>query len=465
MSERPGLRWARAGGALLLFLLVPLASAAPASVTMAQEDAVWNGAFVVVADGAGPVDLWLPATARVHAVLVDGAPAPWRAAGADRIRVDATAAGARVEVSFDVADQRPTLVRVVAPPGVDRLDVELRPSGGWTVQSRDAAFARGEDGVYRASVPVAPGDAIAVQVVAEGRVDEIPLLATIGGFALLGFLGVLAWHRARPPLAGRAPTRFVDHLVELQARLVPPVVLFGLLNVVYFTIGLRVVHVGGYPLVAPTWGADATIAARAFDAVAERLVPAGVQLVVLRPADAVVAQVGMCLFLAFVTVLPILTYEIAAFVGPGLEARERRVALQSLPLVTALFLAGALLGFLVMAPFMLRTLYEYAPTLGAAPLLSVGDLVGFSLLVMLTLGLAFELPVAMFALARLGVVRAATFGRYVRHAIVAMVLLAGIVTPDPSVISQLLLAGPLVGLYLAGIGAAAVAERRSKSSA
>ena len=449
---------------LALVLLAPLAAGAPATVHLEAAGDAWNGESLVEVAGPAEVRVWVPPNARIHAVLArlpEGSePAPWSAASRDALLVELPANATGALVRFDVPPRAPYLVQVRVPEGVDRLFLDVRAPEGAVAESPDAALSSG-----RASLAVAPGDVVAVRIVDEGRIGELPLLATIGGLALVVLVATLVWHRLRPPLGGRAPERFLDHLSELQARLLPPAVLFALLNLFYFASGLRAVEIGGVPFLAPTWGAEASVAARAFDALAERLVPPDVTLVVLRPADAVLAQVGMCLFLAFVTVLPLLVYEIGAFIGPGLEEREQRVALRVLPLVTGLFLAGALLAYLVMAPLMIRTLYAYAPGIGAAPLLAAGDLVGFALLVILTLGIAFELPVVMYVLARLGVVRAATFRRYVRHAILLIVVAAGLITPDPSVVSQLLLAVPVVALYLVGIGAATFGEQAARARA
>ncbi|HVM45291.1 MAG TPA: twin-arginine translocase subunit TatC, partial [Candidatus Thermoplasmatota archaeon] len=313
---------------LTLVLAAPGAGAASALVTLEASGGVWNGESRVELEPtpeARSVVVWVPRDARIHAVLSSGegdAPTFWRAAGPDALVVTAAPGADAVSVRFDVPDRRPYLVRFVAPPGVDEVTLRVRAPEGAVAESPDVAFADG-----RAIARVAPGDSIAVRIVEAGRVGELPLLATVGALALAVLLGTLVWHRVRPPLGGREPQRFLDHLSELQARLLPPAALFALLNLFYFTSGLRAT--GAFPYVLPTWGVDASISARAFDAVAERLVPPDVTLVVLRPADAVLAQVGMCLFLALATVLPLLVYELAAFIAPGLEPRERNVGAQA----------------------------------------------------------------------------------------------------------------------------------------
>jgi sec-independent protein translocase protein TatC len=423
--------------------------------------------------GAASTAVWVPRGARVQAVTVsDGAasqPAPWRAAGPDALLVETGPPAREACASFDVRGPGAGLAaRFVAPDDLDGLNATLAPPAGRVLEidgrQTEPASLEGRPAYRLAAGPLARGETIPLRVVDAGRVGEVPLLLTIGGLALAVLAGTLLWHLTRPPLAGKPAERFFEHLAELQARIVPPAVAFALLNVLYFTTGLRALDVAGWTVLAPTFGVDASVSSRAFDAFAERLVPEGVTLVALHPVDAVLAQVQTSLFLAFLTVLPLILYEVGAFVAPALEPRERRVVLAVVPVLTGLFLVGALFGYLAMAPLMLTTLYGYAPALEATPLLGVGDLVSIALLLMLAFGLAFELPVAMYALARLGVVKPGTFLRYFRHAVLVIVILAGILTPDPSVVTQLLVAGPVTLLYLLGTGVAYVGARRRDSA-
>ena len=449
---------------LALLLLAPLpAAAAQAAGTVAAvrlEEAAggaWNGASgASFPPGTGGVLVWVPTGARLHGVEN----ASWRVAAPDALLLEPEADATGARVTFDWSPSLFQAARLVAPQAYAEWRVEVAPAGGKVPESDEAGFAPEAGGYAATLAPVEAGREVRLRVVAPDRVGELPVLLVVLGLALLVLLAGLAWHAARPPLEGRPPERFLDHLTELQARLLPPAVAFLVLNLVYFAAGVRVVAWNGWTLLAPTFGTQSSLAARAFAAFAERLVPPGVDLVALRPVEAVLAQVQTTLFLALFTILPLLLYEVAAFLAPALLPRERRVARATLPLVGGLVLAGALFGYLVMAPLMMRTLYAYAPGLGARPLLAVGDLVSFTLLLVLAFAVAFQLPVAMYALARLGVVRAATFRKYARHAVVVIAILAGVLTPDPSVVSQLMVALPVTGLYLVGIGAAAVGERR-----
>jgi sec-independent protein translocase protein TatC len=147
---------------------------------------------------------------------------------------------------------------------------------------------------------------------------------------------------------------------------------------------------------------------------------------------------------------------LARFLAPALRPSERRwLAWAVLPAVV-LFLLGAAFGFVVLLPVTFAALYEFSDALGAASLLSVADFAGFTLAFLAGCGLAFELPLVMALLARSGVVAPRTFWNRWRHALVVVLVVAMVVTPDPTIVSQLLLAAPLMALYVVG---AALASR------
>lgn len=421
---------------LLLALLAPLAHAGSARVDLVESGGAWNGESQALAhDGSAVV--WVPRDARIHNVSLPN----WRLASSDAIFAPA-ADGESLVVTFDA----PRLSRYVAPEDVN-VTIAITPAPG---------FASAGDGAYT----LGRGETVRLRVFDADRVGELPILVAVGVAAVASFAVALVWHALRPPAPRSGAKSFLDHLSELQARIVPPILIFAALNLFYFVFGLKYVTLGNVTLIAPTLSTSASLATRAFDSVSERLVPDGVALVALRPVDAVLAQVEIALFLAFITILPLLVFEVAAFVKPALQERERRVASRVIPVVFSLFIVGSGFGFALMAPLMLRTLYEFAPAVGATALLGVGDLISFALLITLSFAVAFELPVVMYTLSRLGAVEAKTWRKYARHAVLIIFVAAGILTPDPSVVSQLLVAVPVTGLYLVGALAALVGERQ-----
>jgi len=490
----------RAAPAMLLLVLLlsaPSVSAQAAEVDLhvVRDGDGWHAILTrTIEPNATFATIWAPANARLddlHLVARAGSPdavngstaangssnanhdatttpVVWRPAGGEAITADVSAGGQLVASYQSLADPTIHYVAPVAEHLTLRVtsDLPVRISGINTARVDAGGADNGADTPgeqYVGAATLQPGDGFDLRLAGRGA-DGLVVLATTGVLALLGLLATIAWHRLRPPLGGAEPERFLDHLRELQARLVPMAVVFALANILYFAVGLQRGEWFGRALWLPTFALNGSLAGTAFHAFADQLIPPGVTLVVLRPIDAILAQVMMALFLAFLTVLPTLLYEITAFIGPALSDRERGLTWRTIPLVTGLFVAGCVAGFLGAAPLMIRTLYAYAPVVGAVALVSVGELVSFALIIIIVFGIAFELPVAMFALSRVGLVHAATFRRYTRHTILVIVVIAGVVTPDPSVISQLILAVPLTGLYLIGLIGASLGERRADAA-
>lgn len=298
---------------------------------------------------------------------------------------------------------------------------------------------------------------LAMAGVADGTL--LRAFAVVAG-ALLAALGAAYLLRGPRPVSGETRLRALDHVEELRRRLV--VCIAAWLVVTLAAFSFRIGTWRGFPVPIPALRDN--FAAQAFHAIAEHAVPDNVTLVVTRPFDAFVAELSIAAAIGFVVVLPIAFGQLAAYVGPALRPAERRMLLRAIVPATALFLAGAAFAWFLVLPLLLRTLYEYAASLGAEPLLVVADLISFTLTTLVMFGLAFQLPLVMAVLARAGIVEASTFASKWRHAVVAIVIVSAFAT-DPTVISQLMMAGPLLVLYGLGIVAARAAGRARRRAA
>lgn len=155
---------------------------------------------------------------------------------------------------------------------------------------------------------------------------------------------------------------------------------------------------------------------------------------------------------------PAIFYQIWAFIAPGLYDEEKRHILP-LALFSALFFAlGALFCYLVVFPYAFAFFVSFStPEIVITP--KVSDYLSFVLKLLLAFGLIFEMPLFCFFLARMGIVTAAMMRRQRSYAIVAIFIVAAILTP-PDVVSQLLMAGPMLLLYELSIGVAAWCGRK-----
>ncbi len=149
--------------------------------------------------------------------------------------------------------------------------------------------------------------------------------------------------------------------------------------------------------------------------------------------------------------LPVVLYQVWAFVAVGLTPSERRYALWLLPPALVLFVGGALFALVAIVPVGVRFLLSYQVPGVLEPMISVGAYVSFLTAFMLAFGAVFELPIVLIFLAKLGVVTPAQLAGGRRYALVAIVALAALLTPGGDVFSQLLMAVPAYLLYEASV--------------
>lgn len=234
------------------------------------------------------------------------------------------------------------------------------------------------------------------------------------------------------PADAPAEPRLLDHLLELRARLLRAVA------------GLLVVFVGLLPF-----------ANRLYAWLAEPLLaklPAGGQLIAVEVASPFFAPVKLAFFAALLATTPWLLYQAWAFVAPGLYAREKRLALPLLVSSVALFYAGCAFAFFLVLPGVFAFLVHVAPD-GVAMMTDINAYLDFVLVLFLAFGASFELPVALVIAVLLGWVTPAQLREARGYAIVGIFVIAAIITP-PDVVSQLMLAIPMMLLYEIGILAA-----------
>lgn len=147
--------------------------------------------------------------------------------------------------------------------------------------------------------------------------------------------------------------------------------------------------------------------------------------------------------------LPVMLYEAAAFVLPGLVPRERRVVLVSIVPALLLFLGGVFAGFLWVVPAMLRVMMEFMGN-GVQPQITLGNLFSFIVNVSLPFGIVAELPLVTGVLSYLGILEPAWLGHQRRYAVMAAFVAAAALAP-PDAVSMLIMALPVYLLYEASV--------------
>ncbi|MFM8760110.1 MAG: twin-arginine translocase subunit TatC [Polynucleobacter victoriensis] len=223
---------------------------------------------------------------------------------------------------------------------------------------------------------------------------------------------------------------FLTHLFELRDRLIKSVaaLLVVFLGLVYWAPDIF--HLFSKPLL------DA--------------LPNGGRMIVTDVTGSFFVPMKVTMLVAFLGALPVIMYQLWAFIAPGLYKHERQLIL---PIVTSsyiLFIAGMAFSYFLVFPTVFQFMAHYNAPLGADMATDIDKYLSFAMTTFLAFGLTFEVPVVVVVLVKLGMVRIKKLKEIRPYIIVGAFVIAAVVTP-PDVLSQLLLAVPLCLLYELGI--------------
>lgn len=222
---------------------------------------------------------------------------------------------------------------------------------------------------------------------------------------------------------------FVSHLVELRDRLLKVI------------LAVLLVFLGLMP-----W------AAQIYDILAHPMMlalPEGTKMIATGVVTPFLVPIKVTLLVAFVGALPIVLYQAWAFVAPGLYSHEKRLALPLVLASTLLFLIGMAFCYFFVFGVVFKFINQFAPA-SITPAPDIEQYLAFVMTMFMAFGVTFEVPVVVLVLVGAGVVSLQKLREIRPYAIVAAFVIAAIVTP-PDVVSQLMLAVPLVLLFELGL--------------
>lgn len=291
------------------------------------------------------------------------------------------------------------------------------------------------------------------------------------------------------PGADDARMPFLAHLGELRQRIMVSVVALGLGFAATFSFSEQIIRWLARPLEAHRRAATTVVEGRALsvdlEARVDALFPGPtysdeqrtflrglVQLVrqlappppqklqVIDVTEAFWVNMKVALVAGAFLVLPVLLYELWAFVAPGLLLHERRFALPFVVVSTLCFAIGATFALTVIVPFAVNFLAEFKTPESVLVQWSLNRYVDFTLKMTLAFGLVFELPLALTLAARMGLVTPEFLSKNRKYAVLLCAVASAILTPTPDAFNMLLMAGPMYLLYEIGIQSARVFGRR-----
>lgn len=175
-----------------------------------------------------------------------------------------------------------------------------------------------------------------------------------------------------------------------------------------------------------------------------QMLPQGVNLIALTPLEFVIVQLKLSIVLVVIAMLPYIAYLIIKRLD---IKKSKPVLLAWGATLVVFFITGVLFGYYLLLPIVIGFLTANVIGAGMEPLYSVNEFVFFSVSMLVVLGLVFEFPVVTVWLTLSGLISAQTLSERRRYAYVAIFIIAAVVTPDPSMVSQSILAVPFIFFY------------------
>ena len=190
------------------------------------------------------------------------------------------------------------------------------------------------------------------------------------------------------------------------------------------------------------------------------VLPEGSQMVAIEIQETFFTALKVSFFSAFFLSLPVIFWQLWLFMAPGLYDHEKKLVFPFVFFATLMFVSGAAFAYYVVVPFGFEFLIAFGSTV-VTILQSIGKYVGFFTKLLFGFGVSFELPVITFFLAKIGLVDDQMLKDFFKYAVVIIFIFSALLTP-PDVITQFLMAGPLILLYGVSIYIAKVFNPSSK---
>src|SRR5271157_1150829 len=241
---------------------------------------------------------------------------------------------------------------------------------------------------------------------------------------------------------------FFEHLSELRKRIINSLYAIGVGAFVGVWLSQRFIGFITKPML-------------------EALKGAGLEqkLIYTHPAGYLNMVITLGVYLGIVLASPIVLYQLWLFVAPALYKHERGAVTGFLFSTVFLFLSGIAFGYFVTLPYVLRFLVSFKGPV--VPMISINEYFDLILMILLGLGLVFELPILIFFLSLFGIVTPQFLWKNFRYAILVIAIVAAIITPTPDAGTMLIFMLPMVGLYFVGmaVSAAVVKKKRKREEA
>lgn len=228
------------------------------------------------------------------------------------------------------------------------------------------------------------------------------------------------------------PQDLLVHLNALRSHIFRALIFLGLFTVISFAFASRIIDF----LAQPIGGIG--------------------ELVAIDPTEPIGVFMRVSLLSGFAFAFPFIALELWQFVAPGLSRASRTFSLAAIPIATLFFVGGMSFAYFVMMPAALPFLLDF---MGLTTQVRPSSYIGFVTGLIFWVGIAFEFPLLIYVLARIGLIRWKMLSDQWRLAIVIMAIAAAAITPTVDPVNMALVMGPMIALYFLSIGLAYIAQR------
>ena len=250
-----------------------------------------------------------------------------------------------------------------------------------------------------------------------------------------------------------------EHISEMRSRLFHILIFIIIITIFSISFGLKQIEIEGLHLFYPSPDPIKNIAVQLTVYMEKTLLPVSVKVIQTAPGEAFFAQIYVAILLGIIGAMPVVIKEIIGFISPAIGQGTKNLSLIVLAQSVSLFIIGIIFSYVLVIPFTINFLYKYGLALGLETFLNINDFITFILQFFLGFGIAFELPIIMYAISMTGLIESVFWRKNFRYAAFILVIFGAIITPDGSGITMWFVAGPMIALYLVGM---IIIERKHK---
>jgi sec-independent protein translocase protein TatC len=240
-----------------------------------------------------------------------------------------------------------------------------------------------------------------------------------------------------------------EHLLELRTRLIISLVALTVTTGIAFVFYRTWFQIAVTPIVG-----RGNCAAVRDGTAANVAIPTCLQAIT--PTELIFAFFQLALVVGLIVAMPVIAYQVWAYVAPGLTRKERRYVVAVIPGATVSFVVGVAFAYFALMPAALSFLLGFSDVVEIRP--TVASYISFVARLLIAIGVIFQLPLAMFFLSKVHLINPKMLGGIRRYVIVAAFIVSAVVTPTPDPLNQLLVAVPILVLYEVGVLLARLAQ-------